>query len=115
MYKITAERKYHNRRVKIDGIDFDSMKEASRYRELKLLERAGEIHDLKLQEKYRLIPAQYKDGKCIERECAYIADFDYIDKSGAHIVEDTKGVRTKEYIIKRKLMLYIFGIQITEI
>ena len=110
-----TESKYHSRKTTVDGIVFDSRKEAARYRELKLLERAGEIHGLKLQEKYMLIPAQYKDGKCIEHECAYIADFDYIEKSGRHIVEDTKGVRTKEYKIKRKLMLYIFGIRITEI
>ena len=107
--------KYHNRRTIIDGIPFDSAKEAARYSELKLLLRAGEINELKLQEKYRLIPAQYRDGVCVERECSYIADFDYIDKNGVHIVEDTKGVRTKEYKIKRKLMLYIFGIRITEI
>ena len=107
--------KYHNRRTIIDGIPFDSAKEAARYSELKLLLRAGEINELKLQEKYRLIPAQYRDGVCVERECSYIADFDYIDKNGVHIVEDTKGVRTKEYKIKRKLMLYIFGIRITEV
>lgn len=107
--------KYYNRRIVIDGIVFDSVREANRYRELKLLERAGEVHDLKMQEKYRLIPAQYRDGKCVERECAYYADFDYIDSHGKHIVEDTKGIRTKDYIIKRKLMLYIFGISITEI
>lgn len=110
-----TESKYHSRKTTVDGIAFDSAKEAARYRELKLLERAGEIHDLKLQEKYMLIPAQYKDGKCIEHECAYIADFDYIEKSGRHIVEDTKGVRTKEYKIKRKLMLYMHGIRITEL
>lgn len=107
--------KYYNRRTTVDGIAFDSAKEAARYSELKLLLRAGEINELKLQEKYILIPAQYRDGKCIERECAYIADFDYIEKSGRHIVEDTKGVRTKEYKIKRKLMLFKFGIRITEI
>ena len=110
-----TESKYHSRKTTVDGIVFDSRKEAARYRELKLLERAGEIHGLKLQEKYMLIPAQYKDGKCIERECAYIADVDYIEKSGRHIVEDTKGVRTKEYKRKRKLMLFKFGIRITEI
>ena len=117
MNKMTAEgfRKYGNRKATVDGITFDSVKEAVRYRELKLLERAGEIHDLKLQEEYKLIPAQYENGRLIERKCSYIADFDYIDKNGVHIVEDTKGMRTKEYIIKRKLMLYIFHIRITEI
>ena len=107
--------KYGNRKAKVDGIVFDSVKEAVRYRELRLLERAGEIHDIRRQQKYTLIPAQYRDGKCAERECAYYADFVYTDKSGRTVVEDTKGVRTKDYIIKRKLMRYIFGIEIIEI
>ena len=107
--------KYGNRRATVDGITFDSVKEADRYRELKLLERAGEIHGLQLQVKYLLIPAQRINGKVIERETAYYADFDYTDKNGRHIVEDTKGVRTKDYIIKRKLMLYKYGIRITEV
>lgn len=58
---------------------------------------------------------QPKEGKVIEQECSYYADFDYIGKDGTHVVEDTKGVKTKEYIIKRKLMLYIHGIRISEI
>ena len=58
---------------------------------------------------------QPKRGKLLERECAYYADFDYYTKSGMHIVEDTKGVKTKEYIIKRKLMLFLNKIQIREI
>lgn len=80
--------KYHNRKVTIDGITFDSKKEAYRYKELKLLQKAGEISDLRPQVKYILIPAQYKPdrigkrggikkGKIIERECSYIADFVY--------------------------------------
>jgi len=107
--------KYHNRKVTVDGIVFDSVKEAVRYRDLKLMERAGEIQGLQLQVKYVLIPAQKADGKVIEREVAYYADFDYMDKNGDHIVEDTKGIRTKDYIIKRKLMLYKYGIRITEV
>ena len=120
--------KYRNKKITVDGITFDSRREYNRYRELKLLERAGQIHDLELQVKFVLIPAQYKvverygkkgqrlkDGKrCIEKECAYIADFVYY-QHGVKIVEDTKGMRTKEYIIKRKLMLYTHGIQIKEV
>lgn len=120
--------KYNNRKITIDGIAFDSRREANRYRELKLLERAGQIQGLELQKKYLLIPAQYetferygkkgqrlKDGcRCIEKECAYIADFVY-SEGDKLIVEDTKGMRTKEYIIKRKLMLERYGIRIKEV
>lgn len=121
--------KYHNKKITIDGIPFDSKKEAYRYRELKLLEKAGEISELKLQQSFELIPAQFetvprygkngkrlKDGiKCIEKACTYKADFCYNDKNGYRVVEDTKGVKTTEYVIKRKLMLYIHGIKIREV
>lgn len=118
--------KYRSKKVVLDGITFDSKKEAKRYTELKLLERAGKIRDLRLQVKFQLIPAQYekvwdekrqryKKGKCLERECNYIADFTYYDESGSYIVEDTKGFRTADYIIKRKLLLHVHGKRITEI
>ena len=106
--------KYKNRRVKVSGIPFDSRKEAERYEELKLMERAGKIKDLQRQVSYLLIPAQKDEsGKVIERCCRYVADFVYrID--GETIVEDVKGVRTPEYKIKRKLMLQLYGIRIKE-
>lgn len=125
--------KYHNRKtITSDGIVHDSQKEANRWCELKLLERAGKITDLKRQVEYELIPDQYetyerygkngnklKDGiKLIERRCVYMADFVYTDlATGQTVVEDTKSVatKTKEYIIKRKLLLYVHGIRITEI
>lgn len=106
--------KYKNKKVKYDGIVFDSLKEYNRYKELKLLERAGVIKELRTQVKFILIPSQYLNGKCIERECSYIADFVYTE-NGKKVVEDTKGFRTKDYIIKRKLMLYFFKIKITEV
>ena len=122
-------RKYNNKKVMVDGIKFDSKKEATRYKELKTLERAGIIQNLQRQVKYALIPAQYepsgeiytkgkekgkpKKGKLIERECAYYADFVYTE-NGKTVVEDTKGVKTPEYIIKRKLMLYVHNIKIKE-
>lgn len=115
--------KYGSRKVAIDGITFDSKKEAARYQELKLLERSGEIHFLQLQVKFPLIPAQYENpnsptksgrGKCLERECNYIADFVYY-KNEKTVVEDTKGFRTEAYKIKRKLMLERYGIQIKEV
>ena len=123
-------RKYKNQKINVDGMTFDSKKEANRYKELSLLQKAGEISGLQTQVRYVLIPAQrevsdevytkgenkgkYKPGKLLERECTYVADFVYY-KDGKVIVEDTKGFRTKEYIIKRKLMLYVHHIQIKEI
>lgn len=93
------------------------MKEFRRWQELKLLERAGEIADLHRQVPFLLIPAQRDaNGRVIEREVKYIADFCYVDmRALERVVEDTKGVRTKEYVIKRKLMLRTYGIRIREV
>lgn len=126
--------KYGNRKVEIDGIEFDSKKEAHRYWELKLLQRAGKISDLQLQREFELIPAQYEtferygktgkrlqDGKrCIEQSCVYKADFCYM-QDGQLVVEDVKGYRDPasagyaKFIIKRKLMLWRYGIKINEV
>ena len=117
--------KYNNQKVTVDGEVFDSKKEARRYGELLLLEKAGVISNLQRQVKFVLIPAQrevdivgprggVKKGKLLEKECAYVADFVYWENSRL-IVEDTKGFRTADYIIKRKLMLHVHGIQIREI
>lgn len=92
-----------------DGITHDSIKEANRWCELKLLERAGKIRLLQRQVRYTLIPKQ--EG---EREVCYIADFVY-QEDGKVVVEDVKGKKTKDYIIKRKLMLWVHGIKIKEI
>ena len=92
---------------------FDSKKEESRYAELALMQRAGIISDLRRQVKFELIPSQYKDGKCVYRSVSYIADFVY-EQNGELVVEDSKGFKTPEYIIKKKLMLYIHGIIIKE-
>lgn len=90
---------------------YDSRKEHSRANELKMMQRAGLISDMREQVRYELIPAQQG-----ERPCSYVADFVYIDNaSGQTIVEDTKGVRTREYIIKRKLMLWVHGIRLKEV
>ena len=109
--------KYGARKCTFNGITFDSQKEAQRWAELKLLERGKVISDLRLQVKFQLIPNQYdKNGKLIERAVNYIADFVYTDnKTGQTVVEDTKGFKTKEYIIKRKLMLERYGIRIREV
>lgn len=98
------------------GETFDSKKELVRYQELKLLERAGKVKNLQTQVKYILIPSQKRNGKVVERECAYKADFVYQDaETGELVVEDTKGFKTKDYIIKRKLMLSVYDIRIREI
>lgn len=109
--------KYGNKKIVIDGHKFDSIHEAERYCELKLMMRGKVITDLKLQKKYQLIPAQHDaKGKLIEKSVNYVADFVYTDlRTGQEIVEDAKGCRTKEYIIKRKLMLQVHGIRIREV
>ena len=123
--------KYNSRKVTVAGVKHDSQKEANRFRELSLLERAGKITDLQRQVRFELIPAQYesyerysektgkrlKDGKrCIEKSCVYVADFLYLE-NGKKVVEDTKSdpTKTKDYIIKRKLMLWVHGIRIKEV
>lgn len=106
--------KYHNKVVTIDGETFDSKKEAKRWRELLLLEKAGAITELKRQVKFELLPSQRIDGKVVERPASYVADFVY-KQDGKTVVEDTKGFRTADYILKRKMMLYFHGIRVKEI
>lgn len=88
--------KYGNKKVIVCGIPFDSKKEAYRYLELKTLQKSGQISDLKLQVPFTLAPAQHG-----EYAVKYIADFTYYE-NGKLVVEDVKGYRTKEYIVKRK-------------
>ena len=126
-FPVPKKNKYNARSVEYDGIKFDSQKEALRYKELGFLKNEGIITDLERQVKFILIPAQrepatvgarggIKQGKLLEKECSYIADFVYtVVETGETVVEDTKGFKTKEYIIKRKLMLFEYGIQIKEI
>jgi hypothetical protein len=128
---MTYKSKYYNVKTRaLDGTVFDSLKEARRWDELLLLQRAGKITELQRQVKYELIPAQYetyerygkkgqrlKDGVILlERKVEYVADFVYtIVETGENIVEDAKGIRTKEYILKRKLMLAVHSIRIKEV
>ena len=123
--------KYGNRKVQFNGIIFDSLKERDRYIDLTILLKAGKIKNLQLQTPFTLIPTQYeesteiyksgpnkgkpKPGKVIERSCVYNADFTYYTADGDYVVEDTKGLKTKEYRIKKKLMLYVHGIRIVEL
>ena len=112
MYK---QPKYKAKKTVVDGIKFDSKKEAKRYTELKYLEEQGIIKGLQRQVKFVLIPSQRgKDGKVIERECSYYADFVYTMR-GERIVEDVKGIRTETYKLKKKMMLYFHGIRIVEV
>lgn len=121
--------KYHSRKITADGETFDSQKEYRRWQALRLLERAGQIQGLRRQVRFELIPPQYEtterysqktgkrlkdEKKLVERGVHYIADFVYSRPDGAMVVEDTKGVQTPEYIIKRKLMLKVHGIKILE-
>lgn len=108
--------KYGNRKVIRNGEKFDSIKEYQRWVELCILEQGSLISELRRQVKFVLIPSQKIDGKVVERECSYYADFVYKDnETGETVVEDSKGMRTKDYIIKRKLMLYVHGIRIMEV
>lgn len=102
--------KYLNKHTFVGKIKFASKREAARYVELKAMEAAGLITGLELQKKYLLIPAQYQ-----ERKVTYIADFDYVDADLNPVTEDVKGFRTAEYVIKRKLMLWVHCIKIKEV
>lgn len=97
--------KYHNRKVVIDGITFDSRKEGNFYCELKMLRMAGEVKDFSLQVPYELQP-KFKCAGKTERAIKYIADFVVKYKDGRTVVVDTKGFRTKDYLLKRKMLLY---------
>lgn len=125
--------KLGNKKVVVDGIEFDSKREAVRYSELKLMERAKLISNLELQKEFELIPSQREPdtvgkrgeiikGKVIERPVKYIADFAYLDnRTGQLVVEDSKGYRNPasteyaKFVIKRKLMLYKYGIRVKEV
>ncbi len=123
--------KYNSQKTKTcDGITHASKHEAERWGELQMLQRAGEIADLKTQVPFELIPTQREPstigkrggihlGKCIERSVVYIADFVYTDlRTGEMVVEDAKSDATRKkesYIIKRKAMLYLKNIRVKEV
>lgn len=99
--------------VKVDG--YDSKRERDRCTVLRLMQEAGAISNLREKVVYILIPAQYVDGKCVERACTYTADFVYEDAGGRTVVEDVKGYPNDRWPIKRKLMLHIHGIRVQEV
>lgn len=118
--------KYHAKSVVIDGIKFPSGKEGARFLHLQELEKRGEISNLRRQVRFELLPAAYKDvvkhlktkDKVVRRlflnPVSYVADFVY-EKDGQTVVEDTKGYKTPEYVIKKKMMYALKGIEIQEI
>lgn len=119
--KEKRRKKLGNRETVYDGIKFDSQREADRYAELLLLQKCGEISDLQRQVAFELIPKQVKADGTTERAVKYIADFVYTDNGGKKVVEDAKGFRDpssaayKVFVLKRKLMLYRYGIEIQEV
>lgn len=106
--------KYGAKKVEIDGIKFDSRRESERYIILKHLQQIGVIKDLQLQVPFELQPKYVIDGKTI-RAIKYVADFVYKDKLGNTVVEDSKGYRTKEYLLKKKMFEYKFNLKIMEV
>lgn len=102
-----CDSKYHAKPTEVDGVVFDSMKEASHYADLKFLERAGVITDLELQPRFLIQEPFICDGKK-ERKIEYVADFRY-KRDGRVVVEDVKGKKTDVYKLKRKLFLYRYG------
>jgi len=112
--EISQTPKYHNTKVSVDGIKFDSIKEADRFRELALLERAGEIFNLHLQEEIMIQGAFTKPSGERVKSIKYLADFVYNDQDGIRVVEDVKGVKTTVYALKKRLLSYE-GTQVVEI
>lgn len=100
--------KYNARKAEADGYIFDSTDERDRYYQLKILEQAGEIHDLELQPEYKCIV----NGVLVT---TYHADFRYVDCDGKTVVEDVKGVRTEAFVVRKNLTMALFGIDVKEI
>ena len=113
-YTIFKENKYHNKKCEYKGIKFDSIKEMRYYQKLELLQKYSKISELKLQVPFVLIET-FKIGRKTYKQTKYIADFTYKDEEGKYHVVDTKGFKTKEYQLKKKLMAWKYGIEIEEI
>ena len=119
--------KYGNHKTRVDGMTFDSIREGRYYIYLRDLLRKGEISNLRMQVPFEVVPAVYTEEvvhlkrkdktvrKCVQKAVHYIADFVYTDTaSGKEVVIDAKGYKTKEYILKKKMMLAFKGIEIVE-
>lgn len=105
---LPSRSKYGAQRTTVDGLTFDSKKEARRYRDLLLLGLAGELRDLELQPRFPIVVNGVRIGE-------YRADFRYWDARRGDVVEDVKGLRTPVYVLKRKLIEALYGITITEV
>lgn len=110
----TKQNKYYNKKVEYDGYKFDSQKEKAYYIKLKLMEKADEIFDLELQKEFVLIET-FKLNDKTYKKMSYYADFTYFDKNGKVHVIDVKGYKTKEYLLKKKLMAWKYGVEIEEV
>lgn len=105
--------KYNAKKTSVDGLVFDSRREANRYVKLREMENNGEISDLQRQVRVELVPPFDRDGQHF-RGIYYVVDFTYTDTDGNTIWEDVKGVKTSVYLIKRKLVAYRYGVSIRE-
>lgn len=112
--KIPLRSKYGNKKTEVDGLVFDSKREAKHWLELKAMQQRGEIFDLRRQVKFELIPAVRLDGR-MRPATKYVADFVYTDKDGNEVVADSKGCKTPEYALKRKLMAWVHSIEVKEL
>lgn len=107
--KSPVKAKYRNIKTIVDGITFHSKREAKRYLELQILQRSGSITELELQPSFQISIGGVKI-------CKYIGDFSYTDQmTDRRVIEDAKGMRTREYILKKKLMKAVHGIEIIEV
>ena len=113
--RVSRTQKYGNEKVQAGAMRFDSKAEYRRWEYLATLEKAGEIRDLRMQVPFELIPAQVAPSGAKHRPTSYLADFVYLDRDGAQVVEDVKGAVTPEFRLKRKLLLFRHGIEIQEI
>ena len=113
-FRLTKKNKYHAVKETVDGIRFDSRAEAQRYRQLKMLQQAGVSIGLACHPRFELIPGAVLDG-IKEQGIYYTADFSYVEPGGGIVVEDVKGVTTRDYLLRRKMMLLIRGIEVREI
>lgn len=112
---IQKKTKYRNVKTEVDGILFDSKREAKRWTELCLMQKAGQIEALERQVKFTLLPpVKFSDELRRTPATQYVADFSYT-QGGLRVVEDVKGAITKEYRLKRKMMLALLGIEVQEI
>lgn len=108
MTRVPLRSKYHARPTVVDNVRFASKAEARRYRELCLLQRAGEIQQLELQPRFRLVVGGVDCG-------AYVGDFLYVTKAGVQVLEDVKGTTTPVYRLKKKLVEALYAVRITEV